>query len=177
MAEEQNTEQEEKKPSSPLVKNGILFGLAMVVPMLIALAIFNFVIMPKVGDGAEEEDGPDIVDPFVATMTEVTFTEQQVSVRTEDPDMVAPLLIFQITLMCQDGATATLVETRKSLFTAMILQYHQGRTRSELNDPLVRNSILEQIKQQANVLLRRLQPEAELMVLEALHVKYTIVDL
>ena len=73
--------------------------------------------------------------------------------------------------------TAAVVDSRKSLFAAMILKMHQGRTRAELNDSLVRNSILQQIKQQSNILLKRINPEADLMVLDALHLKFTMVDL
>ncbi|MCF6283839.1 MAG: hypothetical protein L3K26_01420, partial [Candidatus Hydrogenedentes bacterium] len=111
------------------------------------------------------------------TMGSVKFEEQQISVQTDDPDVVAPLLIEKITLVCQDEATIAMVGLHKDHFAAMILKLHQGRTRTELSDPLVKNSILEQIKQQANNLLGRLSPEMELKVLEALHVKFMIVDL
>ena len=125
------------------------------------------------------EKPPMVTDPFPETMAEVTFDEQQVTVQTDDPEVVPPLLIEQVTLICQDEATSAMVMLRKSLFAAKILKLHQGRTRAELNDPLVQNSIREQIKQQANILLGRLNsnPEVELKVLEALHLKFMVVDL
>lgn len=176
MAEEQNAEQEEKK-SSTLVKNLIIFGVAIAVPAIIAVGIFQFVLKPSFGNDDEADKAPDVKDPLPMSMTEVVFADIQVSVRTEDPDMVAPLLIAGVTLWCRDEAASSVVDGRKNKFAAMILKLHQGRTRSELNDPLVQNSIREQIKQQANILLRRLNPEAELEVLSAEHLKYTVVDL
>lgn len=177
MAEDPNVEQEAEEKSSPLVKNIVIFGIVLLVPMILAVLVFNVFIKSRISDEEKAQATPEVVDPFPPTMVEVIFDEQQVSVRTEDPDMVAPLLLTQVTLMCRDPATAELVGARKSIFAAMILEFHQGRTRSELNDSLVKNSILEQIKQQANILLRRLSPEEDLMVLDALHLKYTIVDL
>ncbi len=177
MAEEQNAEQEEVKKSSPLIKYGIILGLIVIVPMVLAFVVYSYFLKPALEPEEPEQSGPAVVDPFPATMTEIIFDEQQISVQTEDPEMVAPLLIVQVTLICRDPETAALVELRKSLFSAMILRMHRGRTRTELNDTLVENSILEQIKQQSNILLKRLNPEADLMVLDALHLKYTIVDL
>tara|TARA_R110001592_G_scaffold15556_3_gene67644 strand:- start:470 stop:1003 length:534 start_codon:yes stop_codon:yes gene_type:complete len=177
MAEEQNTEKSEKKPASPMVKNGIMFAMAIVIPAILAFVLYSFIIKPKFGPEEEMAKTPTVVDPFPVTMTEMIFDEQQISVATEDPDMVAPMLITQVTLMCRDPETAAVVDSRKSLFAAMILKMHQGRTRAELNDSLVRNSILQQIKQQSNILLKRINPEADLMVLDALHLKFTMVDL
>lgn len=177
MAEEQNAEQAEEKTSSPLKKYGIMLGLVVVVPVILAFVAYSFFLKPALDPEEPKDPNPTVVDPFPVTMVEVIFDEQQISVHTEDPEMVAPLLIVQVALMCRDGETAALVDMRKSLFSAMILRMHRGRTRTELNDTLVENSILEQIKQQANILLKRLNPEADLLVLDALHLKYTIVDL
>ena len=177
MAEEQNPENGAGKRSSSLIKNLVLFGSAILVPAIVGLLIFNFLLAPKISDDETVSKPPDVTDPFPMTMVEVTFDEQQISVQTEDPEMVAPLLIAQVLLLCRDQATADVVTARKSIFAAMILRYHRGRTRSELNDSLVESSILEQIKQQSNILLRRLNPELDLQVLDAQHLKYTMVDL
>lgn len=177
MAEEQNAEQEEEKKPSPLIKYGVLLGIVVVVPVALAFAAFSLFLKPALDPEDPVDPGPDVIDPFPATMVEIIFDEQQISVQTEDPEMVAPLLLVQVMLTCRDAETAALVDLRKSLFSAMILRMHRGRTRTELNDTLVENSILEQIKQQSNILLKRLDPEADLMVLDALHLKYTIVDL
>jgi hypothetical protein len=42
---------------------------------------------------------------------------------------------------------------------------------------MVQNSILEQIKQQSNILLKKMDPMVEMTVLRAMHLKYMIVDL
>jgi flagellar basal body-associated protein FliL len=177
MAEEQKAEEEGEKKSSTLIKNLIMLCGAILVPAIIAVGVFNFVLKPKLGGEEEVDKGPVVTNAFPETMGNVTFDKQQISVQTDDPDVVAPLLITKITLSCQDDATITMVGLHKDHFAAMILKLHQGRTRTELNDPLVQNSIREQIKQQANNLLGRLSPEMELKVLEALHVEFMIVDL
>jgi hypothetical protein len=177
MAEEQVEEKAEGEESSPLIKNVIMLGLAVVVPALIAVVLFKWVIQPKFGTPEDVDMPPAVTDPFPEGMVDIEFTNLQITVRTEDPEMVAPMLIAEVALWCRDGATQIAVDGKKNLFQSMILKLHQGRTRSELNDPLIQNSILEQIKQQANILLRRLDAEMEYEVLSAAHLKYTIVDL
>ena len=177
MAEEPKVEEVEEKKSSPLVKIILMLFGAILIPAIVACLAYIWLIRPMWAPPEEDKKTVEVVDPLPKSMVEFKFEEQQISVQTEDPDMVAPLLIAQVTLMCRDEATRAVIEARQSLFAAMILKMHRGKTRVELNDPLVQNSVLEQIKQQSNILLRRLDPEADLMVLDALHLKYTVVDL
>jgi len=177
MAEEAKEAAGEVTKSSPLIKNLIMFGCAILLPAIIAVVIYNVFVRGSIGGEVEANRPPGAADPYPRTMVEVIFDEQQISVQTEDPEMVAPLLIAQVLLMCRDQATANQVEARKPLFSALILRFHRGRTRTELNDSLVENSILEQIKQQSNILLRRLNPDADLLILDAQHLKFAIVDL
>jgi hypothetical protein len=100
-----------------------------------------------------------------------------VSVQSDDPDVVPPLLVVKVAFSCATPEAAAKVTEKKSYFEAEILKYHQGRTRSELNDPMVQNSILEQIKQQSNILLKKMDPLVEMTVLRVMHLKYMTVDL
>ncbi|MBX3180762.1 MAG: hypothetical protein KF886_25725 [Candidatus Hydrogenedentes bacterium] len=180
MAEDQTPENEAEKKSSPLIKNLILLAVAVLVPAVIGVAAYMALLKPRLSPPAPAETGSaDDIPPFPPSMGTVVFDDMNVSVLTEDPDLVAPLLILQVALSCADGQTAALISEpgRKEYFAAEILSAHQGRTRGELNDPLVQNSILEQIRQRSNILLKRMAPNAQLSVLKAMYLKFAIMDL
>lgn len=177
MAEEQNENKGEKKGLSPLIRIGFFLSVALLVPAIIAWVLFDVVLKPKLAREPEVVTPVDDLPPFPPTMMTVDFDQMEVSVQTDDPDLAAPLLLLQVSLSCADEVTAGTVEARKQYFAAMILGLHQGRTRSELNDPLVQNSILEQIRIQSNTLLKRLSPAADLQVLKAMYLKFAIMDL
>ena len=177
MAEDQVAENTGDKPPSPIKKHLFLFAAALLVPAVIGMVVFNLAIKPKLAMEPEPAIPADAIQPFPPTMTPVDFDEMHVSVQSEDPDLVAPLLIMQVSLSCADGPTAAKVLEKKQYFAAEILSLHQGRTRAELNDPLVQNSILEQIRQRANLLLKQLSPSMDLTVLKAMYLKFAIMDI
>lgn len=174
-------EEIEGKKKSPLIKNIVLFLAALLVPAIIGLVIAKMWLLPTLsGETHAEEHVEEVDDAFPEGMTDVPFDEIQVSVQTNDPDMVAPLLMVQVALSCADPETAAKVTEKKSYFAAEILKYHQGRTRAELNDPMVLSSILEQIKQQSNILLKKMKKadeKVEMKVLRAMHLKFMMVDM
>lgn len=169
---------EGSKKKSSLVINLVLLVVALVVPAVIGLVVaMKFLVPAMSGETEEAEPVAEVDDAFPMTMKEVLFDETQVSVGSDDPDMVPPLLIVRVAFSCADEATAAKVEEKKPYFASEILKYHQGRTRAELNDPMVQSSILEQIKQQSNILLKRMDPLIEMKVLRVMHVKFMIVDI
>jgi flagellar basal body-associated protein FliL len=169
---------EEKKKKSSLMINLVLLVVALVVPAIIGLVVAMKFLLPALSGETEESEPAAVVDDaFPVTMKEVLFDELQVSVGSEDPDMVPPLLIVRLAFSCADEITAAKIEEKKPYFAAEILKYHQGRTRAELNDPMVQSSILEQIKQQSNILLKRMDPLVEMKVLRVMHIKFMIVDI
>lgn len=174
-------EESEGKKKSPLIKNLVLFAVALLVPAVIGLVIAKMWLLPTLsGETHEEEHAEALEEPFPAGMTDVPFDELNISVQTDDPNTVAPLLMVQVALSCENPETAEKVTEKKSYFAAEILKYHQGRTRAELNDPMVQNSILEQIKQQSNILLKKMKgPEAkeEMKVLRVMYLKFSIMDM
>lgn len=168
----------EVKKKSSLILNLAMLGAVIVVPAIIALVVAKTWLLPAIsGEAAEAKPVVQMDDAFPVGMTEVLFDETQVSVGSEDPDMVPPLLVLRVAFSCADPITAAKVEEKKPYFAAEILKYHQGRTRAELNDPMVQSSILEQIKQQSNILLKRMDPLVEMKVLRVMHIKFMIVDL
>lgn len=177
MAEDPKVEEGGAKKSSPILKHLILLGIAILVPVIIGLLAYKFFVAPKLGMEVMVEAPVDDFPPFPATMVAVDFDKMNVSVQTEDPDLIAPLLIMQVSLSCADDMTAAKIMEKKQYFAAEILKLHQGRTRKELNDPLVKNSILEQIRQRSNILLKRLSPDMDLKVLEAMYVEFTVMDI
>lgn len=177
MAEDQKADNAGEKQRSPLLKHLLLLAGALLVPAITGLLIFNMAIKPKLAKEPMVEAPVDDIPAFPPTMTPVDFDEMHISVQSEDPDLVAPLLIMQVTLSCADGPTSAKVLEKKQYFAAEILSLHQGRTRAELNDPLVQNSILEQIRQRSNILLKQLSPEMELTVLKAMYLKFAIMDI
>ena len=176
MADEEREEGEAQGGSSKLVSSLITAGLLVLVPAVLALATYNFVLRPLFSEEAAEPP-KETVEAIPDTVVSYDFPEAQVSVVEEDPDVTAPLLIYQVSFSCLDEQTRLVIEERKSYFTAAVLKLHSGRTRAELNDPYVRDTILKQARQEANALLQRFDPGGDLTILEAMHVKFAVVDL
>lgn len=166
-----------KKKSSPL-NLLIMGGLVLVVPLTLALLVFQFVLSPMLG--GEEPAAPvkPVVDnAYPAGAMAFEFEEVQAAVLPDDPDLAAPVLLYRVAMVCKDQLTNDLVSQQQVYFTAMLDKLHRNRTRSELNDPLVQETILKQARQEANTLLKRLAPEAELEIIEVLYVKFGMIDL
>lgn len=168
----------EGKKKSSFIMNAVLFSAALLVPAIIGLVVFKMWLLPTLSGPPPEEMVVEVVDgAFPIGMTDVVFEEIQVSVQSDDPDVVPPLLLVKVAFSCATPEAAAKVTEKKSYFEAEILKYHQGRTRAELNDPMVQNSILEQIKQQSNILLKKMDPLVEMTVLRVMHLKYIPIDL
>lgn len=178
MAEEQNGEEQEPKRLSPLIKTIVAVGLSVLIPAILGIVTFNLVLRPMLAGGKEEEPAETIgaISPDVVT---VKFDEAQATVLAEDPNAPSPLLIYQVAMACANPDTKTLIEdeNRKDYFTAMLAKLHRNRTRAELNDPYVQETILKQAKQEANQLLKKLAPAQDFQVIDVMHIKYAIYDL
>ncbi len=168
----------EVKKKSSFIMNAVLFSAALLVPAIIGLVVFKLWLLPTLSGPAPADKVVQAVDEaFPIGMTDVVFEEIQVAVQSDDPDVVPPLLLVKVAFSCATPETAAKVTEKKPYFEAEILKYHQGRTRSELNDPMVQNSIQEQIKQQSNILLKKMDPMVEMTVLRVMHLKYIPIDL
>ncbi|MBI2421846.1 MAG: hypothetical protein HYV27_03370 [Candidatus Hydrogenedentes bacterium] len=170
-----------EQKSSPLVKNLILYGTALLVPAILGASTFLFLIKPRL-EGAVTIEEPMMETPSDALpmdVQEVTFDQETTSTVVDDPDLAPPILMYQIALSVKNTETKTLIEAKKAYFQARITRLHGNRTEKELKDPFVQDTILRQIKQESNTLLKRLAPESEvdLEVLEAMYLKFSVMAL
>ncbi|NJL73305.1 MAG: hypothetical protein HC888_18100 [Candidatus Competibacteraceae bacterium] len=173
MAEDNKAEAEAPKPS--MLSKLIPVVIVVLVSAVLALVLFNFVVRPRLGPGAVEPEVPADTIPAEAMIYEMA--EAQATVMVDSPDQAAPLLIYQLALVCKDQMTYTLIETRKAFFSARLTELFRNRTRSELNDPYVQESIRKQAMQKANAEIRKFSPGGSEEVLEVLYLKFAIFDL
>ena len=144
MAEEVKEEKkQEGGGSSPVIKTAVIIGGVVLVPAITALLIAKFLILPMVAT-PEEETPKERVEQIPADAVTIEFEEAQATVLTDDPNAAAPLLLYQIAMVCNNAETMALVEAKKTWFTALLGQLHRNRTRSELNDPYMQETILKQ---------------------------------
>lgn len=179
MAEEQG-----QKKKSGLMGLLILVMAMVVVSVGAALAVYVFVLSPMFAEEQEKPEDEGIetapVDPtYPATVVLLDFDKLRAAALVDDPGASAPLLQYAVSLVCANAPTAALIESKRQLFQAKIVELHSNRTKKELNDPLARSSILKQVQQEINALLQRLQeePDPEIRVLEALYTEFTVLDL
>ena len=182
---------------SGLVKMLVLVAVAVVVAVAAAGGIYMFVLAPRLvpadpaaaahgdadaagehgeaGDAHEEEAGHSMVDAAA-----VEFAEESVNVLPEVAGGKVALLSYQCAIVVPSAHMAELVgdKSRKPFFSSILLKLHSNRTKTEMNDPRVKESILRQAKQECNAIMKKLFPEDEhAEVLDVLHIKYTIFEI
>lgn len=189
-------EEQEATPArrSPLVGYLTMGAMVVIVPLVLALVVFQFVVKPMLAPAAEAEHAEEHAeeeheDAIPETATPIEFPETQASVLSDDPDLAAPVLIYKVAMIVDTPETAALISgggggehggggaSKQVFFTAMLDKLHRNRTRSELSDPQVQETILKQARQEANNLLKRLAPEHEHKVLDVMYVKFGLIDL
>jgi len=180
MADEKAPEQQaERKASSSLIKLLLIGGASILVPAISAIVVFLFVLKPMLVDNSDTTSATvvDTSDTIPDTAVIVKFDETQATVITPKSDAPSPLLIYQLAMSCSGPDVSAVIENKKEYFTALINKIHRNRTRTELNDPGVQEALLRQVKNEANQLLNKLSPGIKGSILEAMYLKYTIVDL
>ncbi len=142
------------------------------------LAIYKFILAPKL-EVVEEPEPEEFSDNIPAGAVAHDFEEAQTAVVSSDPNAPNAVLIYTASMICANEETKALLEKNKQWFTAMLSDLHRNRTKEELADPAVEKSILDEAREQANALLRRLQPEPnpEIKVIQVLHLKFTVFTL
>ncbi len=177
MAEEVNAEEQEGgKKTSSIVRTAIIVGLLVLVPACLAMVTYLFVISPLLPEDEAGAPEDEVENPFPEGIVTVAFEEAQASLIT-DGDGAAPLLIYKISVAVDSAGTEAVLTANMDWFTAMLGRLHRNRTRAELNDPVMEETILKQAKQEANRLLRQLDPEGGGEVLHVLYTKFAIYDL
>lgn len=158
-----------------LVSTLIIVSIMILVPAILALVLYLFLLRPMLAAPVVEE--PVVEGALPETMQMIQFEKKQASVLPQGPDEAAPLLMYSVSFACKDPETAAVIEAKKAWFEAKLLELHSNRTRKELDDPKVREAIERQAKQDANSLLQRLAPGKNMEVLEVMHTEFTVVDL
>ncbi len=154
MAEPKAEQQAPAKAKTNLMP--ILIGLSSVlVAVIIAVVVFNFVLRPRLADSTAPE-APKHESEIPAAAVTVPFDEAFTTVIMQSPDMPASTLLYKVSLECSNAAAAAKVKANMPRFIAIIRKFHSYRTRQELDDPLVEQSIAKQIQQEANKILKEL---------------------
>jgi len=174
MAQETNAA---AKGGSPLVRWIIVGGFVVLVPTVLALLVFQFILRPMLSGEAPPPPAPVVEGVIPMGAVPLEFAEVQSSVLPDSPDSAAPILMYRIAVICDSPETSALVTAQMVYFQAMLDKLHRGRTRSELNDPQVQATILKRAEQEANTLLKRLAPEMDYKVLEVMYTKFGIIDI
>lgn len=182
------------KPEDGAGKSGLVKILAMVggvviLPCVLVGVLYVFVLAPRLhpADDAHaaeaakaEEEAHAEEGGEMAGAGAIEFEDESVNIMPDAPGGKAALLNYKCAIVVN---SAELVEqlgdkTKKPFFSSILLKLHSNRTKAELNDPRVKESILRQAKQECNSLLKRLLPEdKEAQIVQVLHVKYTIFEL
>jgi flagellar basal body-associated protein FliL len=180
---------EEAKAAPAAKKSG---GMGKIIVMLVlvlvsmggGMALYKFVLGPRLeGDKAaqkeqkaEEEETSDAIPE---TAIPFDFDEAQAAVQAADPNASTSVLLYKTSMICANEETKALVEKNKQWFVSMLDGLHRNRTKDELNNPEVEKSMLEQAREQANSLLRRLQakPNPEFKIIQVLHLKFTVFNI
>jgi flagellar basal body-associated protein FliL len=176
---------EEPKAAKPARKlPGVVKQVIVVVVLVIfsaagGMAIYKFMLAPKLEVEEKEPEPEEFSDSIPAGAVAHDFEEAQTAVVSNDPNAPNSVLIYSASMICANEETKVLVEKNKQWFTAMLSDLHRNRTKEELADPAVEKSILDEAREQANSLLRRLQPEPnpEIKVIQMLHLKFTVFTL
>ncbi|MBI4560293.1 MAG: hypothetical protein HY706_22115 [Candidatus Hydrogenedentes bacterium] len=141
-----------------IVTKLLIWGGTAVVAIVAAGATYQFALAPMLKTeekpAAPQEVDPNAISPTAAT---VDFDESFANVIMPDTNMLASLLVFKVSFECSNPETAAIVTVFKTRFNDMITQVHSFRTRQELNDPSVKESIQKQILQKSNDTLKKIQ--------------------
>ena len=177
MAEEAKKTEEPAEASGGISKLLLPVGLVLVAAIG-GLATYLFVLSPMLAVDPNEEQARAAEDALPAQPVFVSLPDGFVNV-IRDGEMPASILVYGVSLECNNDATALLVQTHLARFVDIISKLHDSRTRSELDDTLLmKESIQRQAVQKSNDLLRRLQekPRDDIKITAVLHQKFAVQD-
>jgi flagellar basal body-associated protein FliL len=179
MSEEQESVGPVQKKSS-FASTLIWVGVAVMVAAVAAMVLYFLVLGPMLAQDVEpppETDPGDKLNPNAVT---VDFEQSVASVKMpENSQLPAALLSFQVSLECNNEATAALVQKNIARFTDMINEQHEFKTRAELDDPRIKAAIERTILIEANTVLKQLQPgpiDPSIKVTDVFHKRFLVTD-
>lgn len=177
MADEENQEQTEEKPSGGGLGKIVLVLVVAFVAAIGGLATYLFVLKPMLEKSAVVAEAVE-EDLIPLAAVEIEFPASPVNVIRDGQEPAATLL-FGVTLECANAETLALVTAHQARFVDMINKLHASRTRAELDDVLLMTeSIQRQLMQKLNDLLKRLQeePADEIRITAVLHHTFVVQD-
>lgn len=148
----------------------IIVGVVVLMAAVLGLAVFRFVLQPMLTSEPEQPDG-DVPGAFY-----VDFDELQVTGQPNDPNEVAPILAFSITLACRNAETIQLIETNRPRFEGLLVDLYGSKTHRQLSDPFEKTQIQQEALRLINALLKEYRSEVDLAVTEVLHRRYALVE-
>jgi flagellar basal body-associated protein FliL len=174
MAEQPATapEANAEKPSS--MRFIILAGIVLVGAAVVGVLLYFFLLRPRLTAASET---PKEKLPELANAVTLELPEERVTVLVDDPDAAAPILNYQVSMVCANQETKDLISARLDWFKSMVNKLHRNRTRKELNDPQVQEGLLKQARLEANKLLKKFSNDPKLEVLEVLYLKFAVFDI
>lgn len=155
MAEEQPQVEAQPPKKGGIVKTLIIVVILIVVGSALAVAASWWLISEP---AAVVEDNGDKLSPEAVAIP--IGQMEKTLVMPADHLGPASLLIVMLTLEANNQATADLVEKYKPRFLDMIGTVHEGLTREQIDDPMIKESVRKQIELESNAMLRQMQPVA-----------------
>lgn len=174
---------EEKKPApegegeessrSPIFTIAIV-AVILIVPTAAAFLTFRFAAQALNPDGRTTQQVD--TDRIPDTVQTVQFDQQFAAVLRDSEEFPASTFAFKLAFDVATPQTAALIERHRARFNAMIIDQHSFRSRAELDDPLVKQSIQRNVRDKANELLRRLGASEQDRVIDVFHEQYVVQD-
>lgn len=172
MADNEVTNEDE--PSGGMVSTLIVVAIVLALAGGAGFFLYRFAIAPRLAPDSGTAQAAEDVIPVMPVNVE--FPQKFVNIMRQANEP-ASTLVFQVTLECNNPATANLINTHKIRFEDMIIKLHDSRTRDELDDVLaLKTSIQRQAKQKANDLLLRLGASSDMQVTEVFHNLFMVQD-
>jgi len=151
---------------------GVVLGIVMTFA-IIGLLVFRLVVQPRL-----TEDPAQPAATVNLNTVPFPFEDAYVTVIMPSENMLASTLLYEVTFDCSNQETFNLVTKYKSRFVAMLRKLHSYKTRAELDDPLVEESIRKQILQESNALIMEILggEDPEMRIEAVYHEKFYIQD-
>ena len=176
MAEgEKETQAPQPKKGSPIIKWLVLILAPILVAAISAMLVWSFLLKPML---SAEPPPPPNEDAIPMGTVTVDLGDAHTTILMPSTEYQASILQYQIELVCIDQPTADLVTGNKGQFVSLARKLHSYKTRDELQNPMVEESIRRQMLQESNQLLQRLLPvpNPAVKVIDVLHLNFFVVD-
>lgn len=163
---------EESSSRSPVFTIAIVAAI-IIVPTVLALVTLQ--LATRTIASAPAADG-NVDDRIPTSIQTVQFEQQYTAVLRESEDFPASTFAFKVAIDVTTPQAAALIDRHRPRFNDMIIGVHSFRSRNELDDPLVKQSIQRNIRDQANDILRRLGASENDRVVDVFHEQYVVQD-